>query len=68
MKLLVVAKILQEVLALHGILAPSTSFIPRWTSKNQILILKTFNNYTSVNALHLKKYLYITVEMNMDGM
>ena len=37
MKPVVVAKILQE--ALHGILAPPTGFITRWTSKNQILIL-----------------------------
>ena len=36
-KPVVVAKILQE--ALHGILAPPTGFITRWTSKNQILIL-----------------------------
>ena len=38
MKLVVVAKILQE--ALHGSLVPPTRFVTRWTSRNQILILK----------------------------
>ena len=49
MKPVVVAKILQEVL--HGILAPPTGFITRWTLKNQILIL----NWDTMNEKSEKK-------------
>ena len=44
MKLVVFTKIYKKHFALHGILAPPTSFITRWTSKIQISVLKTCSN------------------------
>ena len=39
-------KFYKKRMALHGILAPLTAFITRWTSKNQTLILKYWNPNT----------------------
>ena len=55
----VVAKIYKKRFALYGILAPPTGLITRWTSKNQIFILKKD---------YVRSILKLYREINIDEM